>query len=210
MANILRALLSFLFLFSHTIAGNIDAEFIAIHNQALEMLDGEQNAEQTAKALDMLRESAQAGLRPSKIKLAELLYLGVDGVEKNLPAALPYIRKLALSGHPWSQNTFAVMHEHGLEMPVNRAAAAHWYREAALQGHARAMSNLGILLRSGPPQSQNPVEAIAWLKIAAEHDDTPATNILEDIATTISDRQKEAIEKRSSEIRKILADLKPL
>jgi len=199
-----------LFLIIPALADKPDEESIALHNQALTLLTGKQTSEQTASALTMLRQAAANGLRPSKIKLAELHYLGVDGVEKNFPVALPYVRELAVAGHPWSQNTFGAVHEFGNGVKLNRAIAIHWYREAALKGNVRAMANLGRILRSGPANQQQPVEAFAWLRIAADHGDTSAKNILEDIGRAIPANQRRAVEHRVTELRELIKEPSPM
>jgi hypothetical protein len=171
------------------------------HNKALELLSKNPGKEQAGMALLMLHTAADTGLTPSKIKLAELYYLGVDGVEKNIDAALPFVRELALAGNPWALNTFGSMHEFGQGVDRSRTSALHWYRESALKAYPRAMFNVGRLLRSGPPKDQNPIEGVAWLRLAAEYGDTPAKNTIEDISAALTPQQKEVIQRRLEELR---------
>lgn len=174
------------------------------YTRAVGILDGNQDSEQAKQALDLLKAAADAGDMPSKKALARLLHLGTKGLNRDIPASVPYIKELAALNDPWSQNALGVIYENGQGVEPSQATAIHWYREAAIRNNPLAMANLGRLMRAALPSRGDQVTAFAWLRLASDRKEVSAINALRGISAGLPDDFIEAVIDRSRELEKLL------
>jgi TPR repeat protein len=85
---------------------------------------------------------------------------------------------LADAGDARAQFMMGTIHEQGLGVPKDLAAAAVWYRRAADGGNASAQYNLGVFYQFGKGVAKDPAEAARLLQMAAEQGHGRAQNNL--------------------------------
>ncbi|MBI4345946.1 MAG: CHAT domain-containing protein [Elusimicrobia bacterium] len=113
---------------------------------------------------------AQLGDADAQADLARRYRAG-DGVEKDEKAALEWLRKAALQGHPASQYNLGLAYDQGLGTPVDFGEARRWLAAAAEQAHdvsGLARFNLGVMALKGEGGRPDPAEALRWFEAAAE------------------------------------------
>jgi TPR repeat protein len=99
-------------------------------------------------------------------------------LEKRYAKSRPVFESLAADGHVRSQFMLGTIHEQGLGVPKDLAAAAFWYEKAGRRGDDSAQYNLGILYRFGRGVAKDPVAAARWLGLAANQGHSRAQNSL--------------------------------
>ncbi len=78
---------------------------------------------------------------------------------------------LAEQGDARAQTYVGEIHEKGLGIAPDFAAAARWYRKAAEQGYAPAQISLGQLYETGRGVERDPAQALAWYRRASGLDE---------------------------------------
>jgi len=99
-------------------------------------------------------------------------------LKKRYTESRPVFESLAARGHVRSQFMLGTIHEQGLGVPKDIAAAARWYEKAGAGGNDSAQYNLGILYQFGRGVPKDPAAAARWLRMAGEQGHGRAQNNL--------------------------------
>jgi TPR repeat protein len=95
------------------------------------------------------------------------LYLNGEGVDRDVPTGLDWMRRAAESGKPHMQYNLAVLLNEGILAEPDREQAVHWYRRAADQGYPQALHNLAWCYLQGTGVGRDPDAALALFRRAA-------------------------------------------
>ncbi len=127
--------------------------------------DGSAEAKATFAAT--LKE-AQGGAAARYVDLA-MLYLDGDGVERDVPQALAWLRKGVAGGDTDAMVELGNVYFDGADgVKIDRRAAMKLYAQAARLGDPNGMYNLGVAHEGGEGLPENPRLALSWyLKAAA-------------------------------------------
>ena len=115
-----------------------------------------------------LRIRSDAGDRRATRQLAEMYYVGRDGVEQNFSEAARWYEKLAKQGDARAQTSLGLMYARGYGVAKNLETARRWWSFAASQNDPGAQYNLGVIYSTGEGVAQDPVQAAQWLTKAAQ------------------------------------------
>jgi len=121
----------------------------------------------TAEARRWLRDAANAGHDPARIRLAEMLWTGTGGA-RDPQAALVLARASAEAGYPYGMQILGDFLSKGLDGKRQPEAAAHWYEKAAAAGQTGAAYALAALRLNGNGSPQQKRAAARLLQGAAE------------------------------------------
>lgn len=97
-----------------------------------------------------------------------MLAFGAEGVARNPPASIPYLRAAANAGDAMAMANLAFAHLRGHGVPENEAEAVGWFRRAAAAGSVEGKLGWGDALvfgKGGTPR--NPDEGVRLLREAA-------------------------------------------
>ena len=127
------------------------------------------SAQMTAKqrAIADLKQVAYAGDARAQVRLG-LIYLTGDGVAKDDPEAMKWLRMAADQDNPVGERYLAEMYFKGRGVPADNMEAAKWLRMAADQGDAQSQHNLAVLYTQGLGVPRNLREAANWMRKAAD------------------------------------------
>ena len=126
-----------------------------------------QAAAQYKVNIEDLKIRSNAGERGATRQLAEMYYVGKDGVEQDFAEAARWYEKLAKQGDRRAQTTLGLMYARGYGVEKNLETARKWWTFAATQGDAGAQYNLGTLYFQGEGVTQNYAQAAEWYRKAA-------------------------------------------
>ncbi len=115
-----------------------------------------------------LKIRSEAGDRTATRQLAEMYYLGRDGVEQNFSEAARWYLKLAKQGDVRAQTTIGLMYSRGYGVNKDPAAAHRWWNFAAAQNDPGAQYNLGLSYAQGDGVAQDYERAVQWYGKAAQ------------------------------------------
>ncbi|MEQ8557699.1 MAG: peptidoglycan-binding protein [Henriciella sp.] len=79
------------------------------------------------------------------------------------------VRKSAEAGEPAAQYRLAKLHERGLGVPKDLAAARQWTERAAEGGNVKAMHDLAVYYAEGEGGQQSYAAAVEWFRKAADY-----------------------------------------
>lgn len=106
-------------------------------------------AQQPAKALDLLRQAASLGDLGAMVELGEALMNDTDGVTADYPEALRWLRMAASAGSSAGMVDLGAMYLFGNGVDENSRTAADWFTKAVERGNPDAMYDLGMLYENG-------------------------------------------------------------
>lgn len=147
------------------------AFLLAAGDPGLAVAQGKVNAED-------LKVRAEAGDKNATRRLAEIYYLGRDGVEQNYKEAARWYEKLARQGDPRAQTSLGLMYARGYGVEKDLESARKWWSFAAAQNDPGAQYNLGLLYYRGEGVRQDYAQAARWLGEAARRGHVPAQHNL--------------------------------
>jgi TPR repeat protein len=110
------------------------------------------------KALDLLRQRAEAGYVKQQIELAAA-YLTGRGVPQDNALAAHWYERAAQGGNPEAANEIGYFYQQGIGVPVDQARAVHWFQLSSASGFIMAKLNLGINYLRGLGVPPNPSTA---------------------------------------------------
>jgi len=127
-------------------------DIAAMRNVAFMLRKGQGTPKDPAKAEEIYRRAAQAGLPTAQADLADMLLKGEAG-PPNLEAALPLLQAAAAANHPIAQFELGELYETGAPplVPRNLDVARQLYAAAASHGMTAAADRLRVV---GPPAVQ--------------------------------------------------------
>jgi TPR repeat protein len=99
--------------------------------------------------LSALRTLAGKGDPGAQYMLGRLYYVGIDGVEKDIPMGIALFCKAANQGDIDAEYMLGVAYSYGQGVPQNYVHAAFWYQKAASRGDEKAQLGLGELYLNG-------------------------------------------------------------
>ncbi len=118
-------------------------------------------------SVDDLKIRADAGDRSATRQLADMYYVGKDGVEQNFSEAARWYERLAKQGDVRAQTTMGLMYSRGYGVKKDSQAAHRWWNFAAAQNDPGAQYNLGLSYANGDGVAQDPAKAVEWYNKAA-------------------------------------------
>lgn len=114
-----------------------------------------------------LRVRSSAGDKSATRQLAEMYYVGRDGVAQDFAEAARWYERLAKQGDARAQSSLGLMYARGYGVPKNLEAARRWWSFAAAQNDPGAQYNLGVIYATGEGVAQDYAQAAHWLGQAA-------------------------------------------
>jgi TPR repeat protein len=127
------------------------------------------------KAYRLLLPLADQGDKYAAYAVGELLLDG-NGVPRDPPRALTYLRVAAAQDIPVAQERVAAAYYFGLYMVPDYALAAQWFERAARNGLGQAQGNLAHMYAVGQGVPRDETRARYWLEQAMAQDDANAIN----------------------------------
>lgn len=129
----------------------------AMRNAAMMLRKGQGVARDPARAEEIYRRAAEAGLPTAQADLADMLLKGEAG-PPDLESALPLLQAAAAANHPIAQFELGELYETGAPPLVekNWDVARQLYAAAASHGMADAAARLRVV---GPPPANAPQTA---------------------------------------------------
>jgi TPR repeat protein len=113
-----------------------------------------------------LRARAEAGDAAAAFELACAHREGKGAQDPD--EALHWFRRAAEGGHAEAQVELAFLHDTGVGMPQDVAAATRWYGLAAAQGHAFAQCRYALRLADGIGIERDRLRMVHWLAQSAQ------------------------------------------
>ncbi|MBI1965225.1 MAG: sel1 repeat family protein [Betaproteobacteria bacterium] len=117
--------------------------------------------------IEDLKIRSHAGERGATRQLAEMYYVGKDGVEQDFAEAARWYEKLAKQGDVRAQTTMGLMYSRGYGVKKDPQAAHRWWNFAAAQNDPGAQYNLGLSYANGDGVAQDHERAVQWYAKAA-------------------------------------------
>jgi TPR repeat protein len=114
-----------------------------------------------------LRLRSSAGDKSATRQLAEIYYVGRDGVAQDFAEAARWYERLARQGDARAQASLGLMYARGYGVPKNLDTARRWWNFAAAQNDPGAQYNLGVIYATGEGVPQDYKQAAHWLDRAA-------------------------------------------
>jgi len=115
-----------------------------------------------------LKVRAEAGDKNAIRQLAEVYYLGREGMEQDFAEAARWYLKLAQQGDVRAQTTIGLMYSRGYGVKKDPQAAHRWWSFAAAANDAGAQYNLGLAYANGDGVAQDYAQAAQWYQKAAQ------------------------------------------
>ncbi len=125
-------------------------------------------AAQGKVSVEDLKLRAEAGDKGATRQLADLYYLGREGVERNFSEAARWYEKLARQGDARAQTSLGLMYARGYGVKKNPETARRWWSFAAAQNDPGAQYNLGVIYSQGEGVPLDYAQAAQWLTRAAQ------------------------------------------
>jgi TPR repeat protein len=119
-------------------------------------------AQDKAVDIDDLKKRSDGGDNRATRQLAEMYYVGRDGVEQDFKEAIRWYERLAKRNDRRAQTTL------GYGVEKNFEVARYWWTQAAKRDDAGAQYNLGTLYYRGEGVTQDYAEAARWYRHAAQ------------------------------------------
>lgn len=117
-----------------------------------------------------LTQEAKRGEPSAQFELGVMLQEGVDGIPKDMSAALNWYFLSAKQGHAEAAHHHGFLLENGANgVPKNASAALKWYHISAELGYAKAAHKIAVLLEYGAVGvPRNASTAVKWYTRAVE------------------------------------------
>ncbi len=133
------------------------------------LLNGAITTPDTAKGLDWLLKSANAGNVIAMYELGIMSYEkgNYPGPHDNIKAAKWFL-KAAENGYVNGMTHIATMYYYGRGVKQDYNKAIEWYEKAAAKGNPLSMNNLGLMYMTGEGVKQDYAKAVNWLKKATD------------------------------------------
>ncbi|HTQ15029.1 MAG TPA: TetR family transcriptional regulator [Rhizomicrobium sp.] len=160
--------------------GNADAELLL----GLRMLDGDEVAEDDARAAQLLQQSAAQGNAMAQYWLGTLYDRG-RGVARDPAAAWRWYQSAAKKGNVKAMYNLADADARGNGTKADTQQAAHWFWMAAMQGYVDAQYNLAVLYERGQGVPQSLINAYKWYAIAAAAGDKDSKASIDALKTQL-------------------------
>ena len=162
----------------------------AAYDEAM-TLDWSTNAENEAKAIKLIRQSAEQGYAPAQF------LIGQDyGSEENHDEAVEWYRKAAAQEYGPAQMVLGLSYLTGVGVEQNESEATRWFK-AALPNCIRAddafsMRFLGLAYKEGLGTEKDLIRAEKCLQEAADKGDTVAKDMLAELRSEVGDAASSA------------------
>jgi TPR repeat protein len=152
-------------------AGSAEGQF----RFALLLLDGKSVPQDLAKARDLMKLAADAGIPLAEYNYGQMLIQASPAA--GFTEARPYFERSAKSGVSDSQYAMSQLYAYGRGVAApDLPTARRWLTAAAINGHDTAQIELGIWLINGKGGPANAGEGARWLRRAAGHGNPIAMN----------------------------------
>ena len=124
-------------------------------------------AAQGTVSVEDLKIRSAAGDESATRQLADMYYVGRDGVAQDFGEAARWYERLAKRGDARAQASLGLMYARGYGVTRNLETARHWWSFAAAQNDPGAQDNLGVLYATGEGVPRDYKQAAQWLDRAA-------------------------------------------
>ncbi len=144
-----------------------------LYGEALSLLE---TGGADARAAELLREAAEAGLTAAEFQLGALYEAGL-GVPQDTNAARDWYERAAQGGNARAMHSLAILYADGaIGGAPSYAEAARWFAEAAAYDVRDSQYNLAVLFERGFGVRTDLRQAYLWYAIAERGGDTEAAN----------------------------------
>jgi TonB family protein len=164
---------------------------LALATMLAEGQGGEKNEKQAA---EWCRKAAEQKHAKAELLLG-LMFLRGHGVDEDDAASVDWIRKAADHGSAAAEDQLGAMYERGIGVSKDEKEAAKWYRKGAEHGFADARFRLARCYRDGLGVQKDYAEALGWMRLAAFKDIPGASEEVQKMAETASQKDIERSEK---------------
>jgi TPR repeat protein len=161
----------------------------AVLNEGIMTMKGQGTVPDAAAGMALIEKAAKQGHLEAQIRMAEIYFLGQDGIAAAPEKAVPWAQQAAEAGSAWALTMVGTMKEHAKGMPRDIPGARDAYLKAAQLGSAKAQSALGRLLYKGIGVEQDPVRAFYWLSASAIQGEITASRFLEETKLSFTAEQ---------------------
>ncbi|MEM8623612.1 MAG: tetratricopeptide repeat protein [Pseudomonadota bacterium] len=120
---------------------------------------------------------AEGGNTDSQFFYSRLLANGQGGT-KDIPKAMEWLHKSALSGNARAMSDLGTRYQEGNGVEADMAAALGWFLAGAERGSLPAMTNLGLCYANGFGVPQNFDRAGSWYSKASKQNYAPAQYLI--------------------------------
>ena len=162
-------------------AGDGQAQFVV----ATRYLNGENVAQDYAKAAYWYGKASATGLAPAQYRMATLYERG-KGVNLDLKSALSWYERAAALGNVKAMHNAAVLAAGTGAGAPDYAKAFNWFSLAAAHGLKDSEFNLAVLIERGLGTKADPTQAYFWYLAAAAQGDNDAQTRADQLAKTLS------------------------
>ena len=142
-----------------------------------------------AEGVKLMRQAAERGLPIAQYRMGKIYEDGVL-VTKDENAARRWTERAANGGNRRAMHNLAMLYAEGQGVPQNYDKAAKWFQQAALMGLTNSQYNLGFLYEQGLGVPESLEDAYVWYSIAAKAGDAGAKKRVEEIAPSLSAKDK--------------------
>lgn len=167
-------------------AGNLTA----LYNAAVIRITGQSYIPTLEAALEMLRQSADAGFPPAQFSYGMLFEAGTI-MPQDRRTARKWYRRAAEQGHPQAAGALAACYYLGRGGAQDYRQAAHWYRAAAVAGDAMSQFVLASMFERGLGVEADLERALHWYRAAAMQGDVAAEVKQREIAAHLAAPQEQ-------------------
>ena len=126
-----------------------------------------------------LRRAAESGHAGARTGLANALYFGELGLQKDWKQSFHWIRLAAEEKNPLAQFNLSVAYHLGEGVPRDRNKGLEWLHRALRNGYVGAEYYLGVMYYDGDGLAMDKELGRYWLRRAAERGDEDARKILD-------------------------------
>jgi TPR repeat protein len=142
-----------------------------------------------AKAAQWWLKAAEAGNPLAEFLIGEAYHEGI-GVGRDDARAIAWWHKSADQGNADAENNLGYVYYNGVGgIRKNITEGIKWWRKAAMQGDSDAQFSLGAAYYNGDGVSQNYVMAHTWFKLASQHNNAAAAQLLDQVEKVMTPAQ---------------------
>ncbi len=132
---------------------------------------GDTMPKDVVEAISWLEKAAAAGDGEAYYDLS-VIYLNNDGVTRDVPKAIGYLRKGADLNNVDAQTSLAMFCQAGERadpsLTVDMKEAIKWYSRAAAQNNTDAIQRLAMIYRMGNGVEKSEIDAVKWFQRGAD------------------------------------------
>lgn len=157
-----------------------------------------QQAGDTAGALPLLQQAAEAGDLRAQNRLARMYERGEGGVQRDMAAARRWTERAAAGGSRQAQHNLGVYYAEGEGTQQDFGRAAENFNRAARRGSRDSQYNLGAMAEQGLGRERSDADAYYWFSIAARNGDPDAARRAQAVGARLDPATRQATDARAN------------